>query len=218
MLNGSIPSMLNGVTNPLPQLAGALTPGPAATSDISTQVAGSSAAPQWGIFDSSGKQVIVPDSVVSLDWSGSYRTISYPIEDGNFETYNKVQEPFVPRVVMRKGGTVSDRQTFINTLDAIRGDLNLYTVTTPEISYTSTNIEDVSYSRRAEQGATVIEATITLKQINVTASAAFTNVAVPTSQAQFQDGTVETTPPTPAQASAATVPLIDQPLNLGPPH
>lgn len=201
MLTGAIPSFLNGVTAPLTQLASDLIPDPLADSDIG-QEGGAGSGPQWGIFDSDGNQVIEPDNVVSFDWSGAYRTIDYPIEEGNFETYNKVQQPFDPRIVMRKGGSVSDRQDFINTLNTIRGDLKLYSAVTPEISYDSVNITDVSYARRADAGATVIEATISLKQINVTASSAFTNTASPTSQDAFNSGTVDATTPTPTQAAA----------------
>lgn len=203
MLNGSIPSMLNGVTEPLGNLASDLSPQPV-TGDSSSEIGGTSSAPQWGIFDDGGNAVITPDSIVSVSWRGSYRVISYPIEGGNFETYNKVQQPFEVRVVMRQGGSPSDRQSFINTLNSIRADLRLYTVTTPEVSYASVNITDVQYERRAEVGATVIEPTITLQQINVSASASFSNVAAPTSQDSFNDGTVDSTTPTPTQASAAT--------------
>lgn len=202
MLSGAIPSMLNGVTNPLSQLAADLDPGSLASADSGALPGGPGSAPQWGIFDDGGSQVIVPDSVLSMDWQGSYRTIDYPIEQGNFETYNKVQVPFEPTVIMRKGGSVSDRQDFINTLLQIRGDLNLYTVTMPEVSFANSNITDVSFSRRADAGATVIEATIRLKQVNVSASSSFTDVKSPTSQDSFNGGTVDATDPTPQQAAA----------------
>ena len=49
--------------------------------------------------------VIIPDSICRVEWSGDYRIINYAIEEGNFETYNKVQQPFEPTVIMRKGGS-----------------------------------------------------------------------------------------------------------------
>lgn len=202
MFSGAIPSMLNGVTLPVGDLSADLSPEPV-TGDTSSEIGGSSSAPQWGIFDDGGNAVIVPDSIVSVSWKGSYRVISYPIEQGNFETYNKVQEPFEVRIVMRKGGSPSDRQAFISTLDTIRKSLSLYTATTPEVSYASMNITDVQYERRADAGATVIEPTIVLQEINVTATSTFSNVAAPTSQDSFNDGTVDTTTPTPTQATAA---------------
>ena len=202
MLGGEIPSMLNDVTAPVAQLSAALNPS-AANGDTASQVSGSTSAAQWGIFDANGVLVIIPDSVLSMDWRGSSTILDYPIEQGNFESYNKVYKPFEPVVIMRKGGSVAVRQSFVNTLMAIRNDLNLYTVTMPEISYPSVNITDVSFSRKNDVGATVIEATISLKQINVSASSSFTNVANPTSQDAFSDGTVQTTPPTSQQATSA---------------
>lgn len=200
MLSGAVPSFLNGVTTPLPQVLSAFTPTGLASVDTPNQTGQSGVL--WGIFDATGGEVIAPDSVVSFDFKGAYRVISYPIEGGNFESYNKVQEPFEIRMVMRKGGSVADRQDFIDVLDEIRASLDLYTATSPEQSYPSMTITDVGYDRQSDKGATVIEAVITLKQINVTASTSFTNTTNPVSQDPTDGGTVDAIPPTPTQAGA----------------
>lgn len=200
MLGGVVPSFLNGVTTPLPQVAASFPPSTLADGslDQSTVPAGL----QWGIFDVSGNPVIVPDTVISFDWKGSYRVISYAIEGGNFETYNKVQEPFEVRMVMWKAGSPADRQDFIDVLGTIRASLDLYTATSPEQSYDSMTIKDVAYDRKGDQGATVIEAVITLQQINVTASSSFTSTTNPVSQNPTDGGTVDAGTPTPTQGGA----------------
>ena len=210
MLNSDIPSMLNGLTGiPFSLLASALPAPPAASGtaaiDQAKKIATTKTAPKWGIFDKSGKAVIVPDSVVSFDFGGDFRVLDYPIEQGSFETYNKVRAPYEPKVTMRKGGSVADRTAFITTLETIRKSLDPYTVTTPEYSYVGVTITHVDYSRKAERGATVIDADIHLRQIITTATQKFTTTAAPQAQDAFNGGTVETTPPTPAQGSAATV-------------
>lgn len=200
MLSGAVPSFLNGVTLGLPQINTLLSP-VAAVGDAVQPQSGTTG-PQWGIFTQGGDLAITPDTVVSFEFSGSYRVISYPIEGGNFETYNKVQEPFEVRMVLRKSGTVSDRQAFIDTLDTIRASLDLYTAVSPEQAYDSLTITDVTYPRQADKGVTTIDATITLKQINVTASSSFTNTSNPTAQDPTNGGTVDATTPTPGQAAA----------------
>lgn len=200
MLSGAVASMLNGLTQPIPQLSSALSAPPVATFDAPS-APGGTAGPQWGIFTAGGELAITPDSVVSFGFKGSYRLIKYPTEQGSFQTYNKVQVPFEVKVTMRKTGAVEDRQSFIDTLETIRKSLDLYSVATPEVSYDNLNISDVDYDRKAGAGATVIEPTITLEQINISASSSFTNVAQPSAAAATDGGTVDAVPPTSGQAS-----------------
>lgn len=198
MLGGAVPSFLNGATTPLPQILSSFTP-TAASANVQSSVP---AGLQWGLFDVAGNPVIVPDSVISFDFKGSYRVISYAIEGGNFESYNKVQEPFEIRMVMWKAGSLADRQDFIDILDTIRASLDLYTAASPDQSYASMTVTDAAYDRKGDAGATVIEAVITLRQINVTASSSFTSTTNPVSQNPTDGGTVDAGTPTPTQSGA----------------
>lgn len=208
MLNGGVPSMLNGYVNAsFSSLLGAVSPGPA---DIGDSVSSTSQnpGPQWGIFNADNSLAITPDSVVSVDWSGDFRISNYPIEDGDFQSYNKVRVPFEARITMRKAGTVSDRQDFIAAIEQIRASLSLYTLTTPEKSYASVNVVSVSYERKADRGAAVIEADFHLQEVMTTATATFSNTQQPQAQDPQNGGTVQTQTPNSTQtANASTVPF-----------
>jgi len=63
----------------------------------------------WGIYDQSNTAVIVPDNIVSFEYSKEYRIAKSPMEGGAFQSYNKVETPYMSRVVMTKGGSNGDR-------------------------------------------------------------------------------------------------------------
>jgi hypothetical protein len=65
------------------------------------------APPQWGIYDAKGKQIVNPDSVVDFSNRNEWQVSSYPVQQGTFATYNKVQVPFECMVRMTKGGASS---------------------------------------------------------------------------------------------------------------
>lgn len=128
---------------------------------------------QWGIFDESGNQVVQADSVVSLAARNGTRLVDYPLEEGAFATYNKVAEPYFIRVRMTRGGTEEQRAQFLLDLEAASASLELYTVMTPEITYTRANIEGFEYIREARNGANLITADIALREIRNTVTTAF---------------------------------------------
>lgn len=200
MLAGAVPSMLNGYAGtPLQSLLTDLSPTPATQDGVNQE---GQSAPQWQIQDSSGNQVLNPDSIVSVEFVGEYRVIKYPIEAGNFEDYNKVKVPNVVKVICRKGGTSSDRSGFLTDLETIRTSTDLYTITTPDWSYPNYNVDHVDYPRRAELGVALIQATIWFEEINVSASTSFSNTQQPGSQDPQSLGTVQTQAATPQQAAA----------------
>ena len=67
---------------------------------------------KWGIFDSSGEPVIVGDSCLAFEYVRDSNVSKYPVEQGGFESYNKVQAPRGVKLTFTKGGTISDKATF----------------------------------------------------------------------------------------------------------
>src|ERR1700744_5890140 len=82
-------------------------------------------APQWGIFDSSGNQLggfgggtsIISSlvsqvtgartpvlSTLSFEWSRETSVANFPLEQGSFASYNKVQNPANPVVTLALSG------------------------------------------------------------------------------------------------------------------
>jgi len=120
----------------------------------------------WGIFRAEDNQIAVkPDSIVSVEYDAEYRISDFQLQDGQFETYNKVAMPFETRVVLSKGGAEDDRRDFVRAIEDIRGDTALYNVVTPEWVYLNVNIARVSLARKRDQGGGLIEFELVLREI-----------------------------------------------------
>lgn len=152
--------------------------------------------PQWGIFRN-GAPVIVAQSVVSLDYKRDWSISDYPVEEGAFESYNKVTAPFDARFRFSSGGDELARQALLDSIDRVAGTLDLFDVVTPEVIYQSVNVMHYDYHRSATQGAGLLTVDVWCVQVRVTATSSFTKTA---SSADSQNvGTVQPTPATPAQ-------------------
>lgn len=161
-------------------------------------------APEWGIFDQNGNVVVTFDNVISVEYKQEHSVSDYPLEEGAFESYDKVQVPFDARVRFSSGGSFSNRQALIESVQAIAGDLELYDVVTPEATYTSVNIVHQDYSRTAQNGAGLITLDVWLTEIRVTADPALSNSsAEPSGAPTANGGQVQTQQATPEQKAIA---------------
>jgi hypothetical protein len=115
---------------------------------------GPSGTAQWGIF-LNGEAVVLADNVVSLEFKQDFSIANYPVEQGAFASYNKVQHPFQAKLRFSTGGSVSDRQAFLDSIAAIIGDTNLYTVMFPEGTYPNVNLTHQGYDRTADKAGLI---------------------------------------------------------------
>ncbi len=167
----------------------------------------------WGIFDAEGNALGNPNlftetddgkpartvSTNSLEMSKKMRISEFPVEQGTFATYNKVDLPANPVVTLAYGGTVADRSEFLRQIEVATDSLDLYSVVTPEVTYINFSVESYSFPRRHDQGANLLIVAITLKQIRQV-SAQFTSsngqINDPKSsnaEAEVDNGKVQTT-------------------------
>lgn len=151
--------------------------------------------PRWGVFSSAGQQLVNPDNIAQFGYRRDYRVSGFPIEGGKFENYNKVATPFEVRMAMTKSGSDIERASFLGDLEALAGSLDLVTVVTPEVSYANVNCTGLAYDRSAVRGAKLLTVDVPFQQIRIATD------AVPTISTQ-NNGAVQTTPPTQAQAAA----------------
>jgi hypothetical protein len=150
-------------------------------------------APQWGIF-LGGAPVVVADNVVSLTYKQEWAIADYPVEEGAFETYDKVQIPFEARVRFSAGGSEANRQALLDSIAAIAGDNQTrYTVVTPEETYPSVTIAHYDYSRTATNGVGLIQVDVWCLNIMVNTTANFQSTAAPSGASPINDGTVQAT-------------------------
>lgn len=165
--------------------------------------------PAWGIFDpASGLPAVQPDSIYALDYSDEWKIPDFVIQNGGFASYNKVIIPFELSVRMNKGGSLADRTQFLNDINAIVGDTNLYTIITPEQTYENCNIRRREMVRRSAEGAYFVEVDVFFRQINqVTAqysatAANTTNAQSPAAVPSVSLGNVQPSTAVPAGAAA----------------
>jgi hypothetical protein len=162
---------------------------PLLIADALSLIAPPNATPQWGIFQD-GNPVVVADNVIAFSFKKSARISKYPQEQGAFASYNKVNAPFEPKVKFSTGGSVADKQAFISSIDAISGDLNLYDVVTPEVTYPSCNVIDYDYDRN-HGNAGLLEIDVWLEQVVIAGASSFSNTASPTDAARVNGGLVQ---------------------------
>lgn len=136
---------------------------------------------QWGLF-LNGELALNITSVIGVEPHQEYRLPTYPIEQGNFETYNKVTMPQDIHLQVTKSGTESERTDFLAALDQIAASLELYDMVTPEYVFLNVNIARVSYRRTAAQGATLLTVELALQEIRSNAQSQFSNTTTPTAQ------------------------------------
>lgn len=145
--------------------------------------------PQWGIF-LDGEQAFAYNSVLDFDFKQDNPTSDYPVEDGSFYSYDKVQLPFDVKVRITSGSAESDRQALLAALRTAASDLNLYDVVTPELTYPSCNITHVDYKRTNVNGIGLIVADIWFVEIRQSATSTFSNTQSPTVAGQQSSGNV----------------------------
>lgn len=159
--------------------------------------------PQWGIF-ANGAAVVTSESVRGFSYKQDWPISTYQIEQGGFETYDKVQLPFEPRVVFSTGGDATARQALLDSIDAIAGDTNLYDVVTPEKVYLSANITRYDYDRNEGVNAGILKVSVYLLEIRIASSASYntatpiTNAQSPSAMDQVNNGTAQTDVPSSA--------------------
>lgn len=169
--------------------------------------------PVWGVFDSNFKSVVDADSFLAFSNSNPSRLADYPIQDGNFVSYDKVRQPFVVTCRIAKGGSVADRAALLAQLDALKASLQLYTMVTPEKSYLQINMEDYQLVRTKEKGAYFFtELDLFFREV-LTQSAVYTttssapdtsNAQAPSAQPPANQGIVAPDAPSAAAQNEAT--------------
>lgn len=164
--------------------------------------------PQWGIFTATGLPVLFPDTMITFDARREFRISDYPVEQGGFESYDKVQVPSDIRIRLGCDGSTTPMDLFLLQVDNAAESTNLYVVVTPDKSYPSMNITHYDSRRTRETGLGVLQVDVWFQEIRETVQVRFTNTKDPTGAAQINAGSVQAGTPTPAQAAQLPVPPI----------
>lgn len=146
---------------------------------------------QWGLF-LNGESVIVADAVATFSFKQEFSVSDYPVEDGAFASYDKVQIPQEVRFRFTSGGSQSNRQALIDSVKAIIGDTeNFYTAVTPEHVIENMTATHWDYARNNAVGLISID--VWAINIQVPSSTPnFQNTQSPSGASQQPGGSVQT--------------------------
>lgn len=163
---------------------------------------GAGQSPQWGVF-LGGSAVVVADTVTEFDYKQDWAIADYPVEQGGFESYDKVNTPFVTRIQFVTGGSEARREALLNSVAAIGDSLTLLDVVTPEAIYIGVNLQSYSYRRAARNGLGMMIVNAVFLEIREEGVTDFKNTKSPSGYAAAQAGNVQAQPAGDAAAAQA---------------
>lgn len=158
--------------------------------------------PPWGIF-LFGIPIIPFDSFVSFDFKRDCPISDYPVEEGGFQAYDKVQLPGDLRIRLAGAGSVIERQIFLLSIQSQMNTTDLYDVVTPEQVFFNYNFTHMDFSRAAEKGVGMIIVDLWMTEVRVTATSTFLNTQQPGNQSPQGIGNQQATPVETSDAGAA---------------
>lgn len=156
-------------------------------------------APQslWGIYLDGGA-VLESDSLVSFDLRQDLPISDYQVEEGAFQSYDKVQLPTEIRVRVSAGGDIARRQRFLQSIDEVMNTTDLYDIVTPEQIYLGYNFTHRDFRRQGDQGNGLIIVDLWLTQVRESSQTTFSNTQTPGAAGQQNSGNVQPQPATDA--------------------
>ena len=108
---------------------------------------------EWTILDEDGAKAVTFTSFIDLDVKNEGKALSYPIEEGGFANYNKVQTPLDISVTLATQGTEDEFEQILATLDEYQEKpIKLFDVT-PSKFYGPVTLESYSNRRTRDDGA-----------------------------------------------------------------
>lgn len=146
---------------------------------------------KWGVFDADGKSIGDYDSLVASDYQNESRISDYPVEQGSFASYNKVDNPFDVAVTLNCGGDEARRAAFLTACESARKSREFYTVVTPEYTYKNVNFIGLNYRRSLRDGAYMLSVQLVGREVREK-NAANSSPKDPGASDMSQSGMVQT--------------------------
>jgi len=150
--------------------------------------------PKWGFFDENDNQVLIFDSFLGMRFRESSKISTFSVEQGTFSSFNKVGMPFDVVISVAHSGNFNTRSTMLDTLQKIKNDLKIYSVVTPEKTYSSVNLVAYSYERNSRTGPGQLVVDLYLEEVRQIANADFNDTVMPDSAEEKSNGQVQIFP------------------------
>jgi hypothetical protein len=147
----------------------------------------------WGILygtnsDVKGTFALQPDSFVKFEYKETHKIPNYPVEQGSFQSYNKVTLPYEIKLIVTKNG-ISNIGPFINQILVLLNSTKLLSIVTPDQVYNSANLVNFDYRKDARNGAVLLIAELTFQEVRIAPNPA-APVAAPQAAKTFALGQV----------------------------
>jgi hypothetical protein len=106
----------------------------------------------WGVYTLGGGLAFDVDSCLDLKFGAKAKTSDFPVEEGAFASYNKVLDPFTPKVrlVVKSAPRIAAFQV---ALHAALASASLFNIVTPTMTYLNVTLEGYDHDQTAENGA-----------------------------------------------------------------
>jgi hypothetical protein len=151
---------------------------------------------EWTLLDEGGGTAVAFTSFVDIDYRNEGQALSYPIEEGSFANYNKVDTPLDIRVTLSTQGTDSDFEYILAKLDEYKREAVKLSVSTPSALYESMTLETYSYKRGRDAGAGMLTVELSLIEVREVETQVTTTVITkpknPTSSGKTNTGKTQT--------------------------
>jgi hypothetical protein len=169
---------------------------------------------QWGLFSDAGVPVLTVDSVADIEYNRDYDVADYQQEQGAFESYNKVQQPFEAKLGFLLN---QSRFAFFQNVEQVIASLGFVTVVTPEISYPSANCIHYGFRRTSRNGVTLIRVEVWVREIRVVTGQTSTSSVGQTNSTTLAQGNSPQGAQTQQTSSSPSAPPLPTPPAFVPP-
>lgn len=119
----------------------------------------------WTLIDEGGGNVVEFTSFIDIDTRNEGQALSYPVEEGGFANYNKVQTPLDLRVTLATQGAEADFESILNRLDEYQAEARKLFVSTPAAFYGPMTLESYSNRRTTQSGAGLLTVELALVEV-----------------------------------------------------
>ena len=140
-----------------------------------------------------GSYALQPDSFVKFEYNEDHKIPNYPIENGSFQSYNKVVLPYEIKLTVTKSGTFNINN-FINDVGILLNGTQILSIVTPNKIYASVNLVHFDYKKEATNGAVLLIAQLTFQEVRVAPTSSNPPVAAPTAAEATSNGQVSPVP------------------------
>ena len=113
-----------------------------------------------------GTYALKPDSFVKFEYKEIHKIPNYPVEQGSFQSYNKVTLPYEIKLIVTKSN-IFEISAFINQILVLLNSTKLLSIVTPDKVYNSASLVNFDYRKDARNGAVLLIAELTFQEVRI---------------------------------------------------